>query len=170
MKIKSKHQGVITQNAGSEQVAGRNSFTSSPASEDHSLVYDWGIDFIQPHNSNFGGADHSHAALDTSVWFDLPMYHSVKALAFNVMNNKDTIEELELIQIDRVGSTGKGRVTSKSLFTNGIIVRMSTNQGDQRENATKGMGTIHLSLKFQQYQHECNLSNVTGNVNTTNAG
>lgn len=170
IKIESENQGVITQNAGSEAIAGRNSFTSAPASKDHTLIYNWGIDFAQPHDSSFGGADHSQSALETLVWFDLPMYHSIKALVFNVMNSKDTIKSLELVQVDRVGSTGKGRVTAKSIFTDGIIVAVSTNQGDQRESATKGLGTIHLALKFQKYQHECNLSNVTGSVNTTNAG
>lgn len=170
MKIESENQGVITQNAGSKAIAGGNCFISTPASKDHTLVYNWGIDFAQPHNSSFGGADHSHAALETLVWFDLPMYHSIMALVFNVMNSKDTIKSLELLQIDRAGSTGKGQVTAKSTFTDGIIVVISTNQGDQRENATKGPGAIHLALKFQKYQHECNLSNVTGSVNTTNAG
>lgn len=170
MKIESENQGIVTQNTGSEKIAGRNSFISAPASKDHILVYNWGVDFSQPHNSSFGGADHSHAALETLVWFDLPLYHNIKALIFNVMNSKDTIKTLELFEVNRVGSTGKSRVIAKSTFNNGIIVAISTNQGDQRDSATKGMGTIHLALKFEKYQHECKLSNVTGNVNTTNAG
>ncbi len=170
MKLESDNHGVITQNAGSEKIAGRNSFTSSPASADHTLVYDWGFDFEQPHNSSFGGADHSQAALETKVWFKLPAYHGITALTLNVINSKDKLKSLDLVQIDRVGSTGKGQITSKSTFSDGIITKVTTEQGDQRDSATKGRGTIIIEMKFQQYQHECNLSNVTGNVVTTNAG
>ena len=36
VKIESKNQGIITQNTGTEEVAGRNSFTTAPAGKDYS--------------------------------------------------------------------------------------------------------------------------------------
>ena len=77
IKIDSKTFGTITQKTGSKEVAGRNSNTTAPLSDDYCLTFDWGYEFKQPHNEGFGAADHSQAALETEVTLVIPMYHSV---------------------------------------------------------------------------------------------
>lgn len=169
VKIDSQQYGVVTQKTGSSTVAGRNSNTTNPLSEDYCLTFDWGFEFKQPHNEGFGAADHSQAALESEVWIKIPMYHSVPALLLNVMAGKDNIQSLEVYEIDRAAVGGQNKVSMHSVFKNGIVTDLKLIQGDQRDVKEKGRGDIIVKMKFQSIDYDDKVVNVSGHLDTTNA-
>lgn len=169
VKIDSKNFGTITQQTGSDKLAGRNSNVTTPLSEDFSLAYDWGLMFHQPHNTGFGAADHSQAALESEVSFKLPMYHSVPALLLNVMANKDTLSKVEVYEVDRGAAGGQNKVSMHAIFSNGIVTDLKLEQGDQRDPQEKGRGFVAVKMKFQEVSYDDKVVNVSGHLDTTNA-
>ncbi|AJI53178.1 hypothetical protein [Francisella philomiragia] len=169
VKIDSGNFGTITQKTGSKDVAGRNSNTTSPLSEDYCLTFDWGYEFHQPHNDSFGAADHSQAALESVVWVKVPMYHSIPALLLNVMAGKDNIKEMDVVEVDRAATGGSNKTTMVSTFKDGIVTDLKLEQGDQRNPDEKGRGHIIVKMKFQDITYDDKVINVSGHLDTTNA-
>jgi hypothetical protein len=169
IKMDSENFGSITQKTGSKEVAGPNSNTSAPLSDDFCLTLDWGYEFKQPHNDSLGAADHSQAALESEVYLKVPMYHSIPALLLNVMAGKDKIKELTVYEVDRAPTGGSNKVNMSSSFKNGIVTELQLEQGDQRDAKEKGRGQIIIKMKFQDITYDDNIINVSGHLDTTNA-
>ncbi|AIT08807.1 hypothetical protein LO80_01655 [Candidatus Francisella endociliophora] len=169
IKIDSDKFGTITQKTGSKEVAGRNSNTTAPLSEDYCLTFDWGYEFKQPHNDSFGAADHSQASLESEVFVKVPMYHSISALLLNVMAGKDNIKELSVYEVDRAPTGGQNKVNMHASFKDGIVTDLVLEQGDQRDAKEKGRGQLVIRMKFQTIDIDDKVINVSGHLDTTNA-
>lgn len=169
VNIQSKSYGSVTQQSGDTQLAGRNSNVQAPLSADFSLTYDWGYEFAQPHNDSFGAANHSQAALETQVWFKIPLYHSIPAQLLNVMANKDTIDTVDVYEVDRQAKGGSQVTRMHLQFSNAIVTNVELVQGDQRDPEQKGSGAIKVTLKAQKIQYDDKIINVSGHLDTTNA-
>lgn len=169
VKIDSGNFGTITQKTGSKEIAGPNSNTTAPLSDDYCLTLDWGYEFKQPHNDSFGAADHSQAALESEVWVKVPMYHSISALLLNVMAGKDKLKELSIYEVDRAPSGGSNKVNMNASFKTGIVTDLRLEQGDQRDAKEKGRGSIVVKMKYQTIDIDDKIINVSGHLDTTNA-
>lgn len=147
--------GELFLRCGTHQVAGKKSNVQEGAGENYSLVVDYSWQVVPGHTRDIDN-------LSSNLVIVVPIYPSIVSGVFNAINQKVTVEELNLVELDRDPSaSGKNKVIMTYKATDGKIVDASL---DRQSN------TITLVFQFEKISFDDNLTNTSGNVITTNGG
>ena len=96
----------------------------------------------------------------------VPAYAATEASAFNVLNTKNSIEQMTLISTDNTSSYGSSRNKVSKTYTaeNGHLVQASMSEDHE------DMGTIKLSFQFEKVTIDNHVTNTTGIVKSSDGG